>query len=289
MKKKVRFILNPHSGMFSKKSLLMQLTSSVGKEFDSEILVTNGKGDAYQIAKKSVDLGFDAVVSVGGDGTNHEIGQALVNTNVALGMIPSGSGNGLARHLKIPKDFHESLQILKRFNVQSIDTIKVNNAYVLGIAGVGFDAHIAWKFEDSKIRGPLSYIKWILQEYPLYKEKTYELIIDGQPLEKKGLIVSFANGSQYGNDFKIAKEAVMNDGIMQVVILKTPPVYELPEILVRFKNGSLIDSKYYESISCKEVILKTKKIQAHLDGEPVFFENETKFEIHPHSLNVIIP
>ena len=288
--KKTRIIINPNSGTDSKKNIDKLIFQYLDQStFDFEIIYTKGPRHATELSKEAAKLGYDLVVAVGGDGTVNEVGKGLIGSNTAMGIIPSGSGNGLAKHLNIPSDLVKAIQVINRFHCTSIDTVQINNDHFLGIAGIGFDAHIAWKFAKSKQRGFWSYAALVFQDYPNYSPQFFKMVIDGKPVMKKGLLVSFANSSQYGNDFKIAPQAKLNDGFLQIVILRNPSFYELPDILMKLRNGTIAHSKYYESICCKEVSIRKKKLMAHIDGEPVFFEDGIQLKVLPKSLKVLNP
>lgn len=287
---KTRVVINPKSGTDNKKNMEGLISQYLDSSlFDVEIFYTNGPHHATELSKEAAMLGYGLVLAVGGDGTVNEVGKGLIGTQTAIGIVPSGSGNGLAKHLNLSSDPKEALQIINQFQHVLIDTIQINNDYFIGIAGIGFDAHIARQFATCKKRGFWSYAKLVLREYPYYSSQMFEMEIDGKPVRKEGLLISFANSSQYGNDIKVAPQADLCDGYLNLVILKRPPLYALPDILFKLRKGTLTQSKYYESICCKEVIVHTHELTAHIDGEPVFFENGIKLKVLPKSLKVIVP
>jgi diacylglycerol kinase (ATP) len=242
-----------------------------------------------ELSIKAAKNGYDIIVGVGGDGTINEVARGIINTTCLLGIIPCGSGNGFANNLKIPKNPIDALKLINASNYSTIDTVNINDKFFLGIAGIGFDAHIAKKFIDLKRRGLWSYAKIVLKEFFKYKSNNFELIIDGNKINKEAFVISFAKSSQYGNDFKIAPLAKVDDGYLQIAILKYPPLYAILNVILKLKNGYIYKSKYYETIKCKSVIVKHKNILAHLDGEPFHFENEMHLKIYPKSLKIIMP
>ncbi len=287
---KTRVVINPKSGTDSKKNMERLISQLLDQSvFDFEIFYTNGPNHATELSKEAALLGYGLVLAVGGDGTVNEVGKGLIGSDTAMGIIPSGSGNGLAKHLNISSDPKIAIQIINRFQSIPIDTIQINNDQFIGIAGIGFDAHIARQFAMCKKRGFWSYATLVLQEYPYYSPRFFEMEIDGTWVRKEGLLISFANSSQYGNDIKIAPQASLCDGYLNIIILKSPPVYALPDVLMKLRNGTITHSKYYESICCKEVVVHTNKLIAHIDGEPVFFENGIRLKVLPKSLKVIVP
>ena len=287
---KTRVVINPKSGTDSKKNMERLISQLLDQSvFDFEIFYTNGPNHATELSKEAALLGYGLVLAVGGDGTVNEVGKGLIGSDTAMGIIPSGSGNGLAKHLNISSDPKIAIQIINQFQSIPIDTIQINNDQFIGIAGIGFDAHIARQFAMCKKRGFWSYATLVLQEYPYYSPRIFEMEIDGTWVRKEGLLISFANSSQYGNDIKIAPQANLCDGYLNIVILKRPPFYALPDVLMKLRNGTITHSKYYESIRCKEVVVHTNKLIAHIDGEPVFFENGIRLKVLPKSLKVIVP
>jgi diacylglycerol kinase (ATP) len=288
-KKKIRFIINPKSGTKNKEKIEKLIHQYIDKsKFDYKILYTKEPHHATILSKQAADLGYDMVIAIGGDGTINEVGKGLINSDTAMGIIPTGSGNGLARNLNIPIDPLKNIDLINKSQTTFIDTCQINNDVFLGIAGIGFDAHIALKFANSKTRGLWSYIYLVFKEYHKYKPQTYELIIDDKKIIKDALLISFAKSSQYGNNIKIAPKAKLNDGYLQVVILKNPPFYKISSILFRLKNGSIDKSKYYEVFSCKKVVIKQNNLIAHIDGEPAYFENGINIKVNPNSLKILI-
>ncbi|MFA6118499.1 MAG: YegS/Rv2252/BmrU family lipid kinase [Parachlamydiales bacterium] len=290
IKEKIYFIINPKSGTSNKKNIekLIHRFVDVSK-YHYEIEYTHGPNHATSLSAKAVELGYNIIVGVGGDGTINEVAKGLINTTSILGIIPCGSGNGVANHLKIPKDPILALKLINRSTFSIIDTVNVNDKFFLGIAGIGFDAHIAGKFANMKKRGFLSYAKLVLLEFFKYKSNNFELIIDGDSINKEGFLLSFAKSTQYGNDIKIAPLAKIDDGHLQIAILKYPPFYAILDIILKLKNGSIHKSKYYETIKCKTLMVKNYNTLAHLDGEPHHFEGQMDFKVFPKSLKIITP
>lgn len=289
-KKNIRFIVNPISGTNKKKNIKSIIEQTIDLSlYNMDICITEYPKHATFLCEDAVKLQYDVVVAVGGDGTINEVGKGLVGSDTLLGIIPMGSGNGLATHLKIPKNVVGALSLINQNNFISIDTFKINDKISLGMAGIGFDAHVAWKFSNSKARGRWSYVSLILKDYPQYKPKSFELIVDGHKVIKEALLLSFANASQYGNNIKIATSAKLDDGFIEIAILKNPPFYIIPLVFMMLKKGNISKSKYYEIIRCKQVEVHEKNIVAHIDGEPNFFTKGMKIEVFPKSLNVIVP
>lgn len=290
MKKRIRFIVNPISGVGRQKVIEKLIASRLDKGlYDAEIVYTERPRHAIELCKNAVEDCADIVVAVGGDGSVNETGRSLVGSNSALAIIPTGSGNGLARHLRIPMNLEKAMDAINAGRTISIDTVKINNEVFLGMAGVGFDAHIGWEFAKFGKRGFSSYVKVIVREFPRYRAMDYELEIDGKKYTRTAFLVSFANGSQYGNNAVIAPNADLQDGMIDVCILKKFPLYQLPFIAFRLFNKSMNRSKYVETLRGSKVMVKQRATTAHIDGEPAELGNVLNIEVQPMSLKVIVP
>ncbi|MCF6241254.1 MAG: diacylglycerol kinase family lipid kinase [Bacteroidales bacterium] len=290
MKKKLLYIVNPISGAHKKKSIEQIINQSTDKKlFDCEIVRTQYAGHAFELAQNAVQQNYDIVAAVGGDGTLNEIGKALSGSDTAMGIIPKGSGNGLARYLKIPLSVSKAVKIINSLHYFQIDTVRINEFFYLNVAGIGFDAHIAHLFSKSKKRGFQSYAKLVLKEFRKYEGQNYRLIIDEQKFNTENtFMLSFANSSQFGNNAHIAPMAKINDGFIDVCILKKFPDFRSPEIILKLYTRSLIKSKYYEIYKAKKIELSSDiDLLGHVDGEPVYFGKKLQIEILPKSLNVI--
>ncbi|GAO30906.1 diacylglycerol/lipid kinase family protein [Geofilum rubicundum] len=156
MRKKILFIINPVSGIGRQKSIEGLILNDMDKQqWQTEIIFTTHKGHAYELSIRAAGF-YNIVVAVGGDGTVNEVGRGLIGSKTALGIIPTGSGNGLARHLEIPFKINRALKALNNPIIKPIDVIKINDYYSLNVAGIGFDAFISHKFATKKNRGPLA-------------------------------------------------------------------------------------------------------------------------------------
>jgi diacylglycerol kinase (ATP) len=290
MKKSVCFIVNPISGVGRQKVIEKLVAEKLDKSrFEHRIVYTAGPKHAIELSRQCADNGCDIVVAVGGDGSVNEAGRGLIGTNTALAIIPAGSGNGLARHLHIPVNLVKAIEVINHGNEISMDTVRMNGERFLGMAGIGFDAHIGWEFAKFGKRGFYSYIKVVMREYPKYKAQQYELEIDGKKYERHSFLISFANGSQYGNNAAICPGANLQDGLLDICILREFPLYAIPMLAYRLFNKKMHESKYIEIIRGKKVVVKQPATTAHIDGEPVEIGNVIDIEVDPLSLKVISP
>lgn len=289
-KKRVSVIVNPIAGKGEKETSIEQIGEHLrGMGFDVEMLVTQGPRHATTLAKEALERHADVIAVVGGDGSVNEVGEALIGTEVALAIIPMGSGNGLARHLQIPLHTSKAIDLLESGEVQCIDTVQINDRSYLGVAGVGFDAEVSWSFATAAKRGFFTYFLTVLKLLPGYKAIPYKLIVDGKPLSRRAFLISFANSSQFGNGASISPKAKISDGYLDLVIVKKFPFYSVVEMVYRLFNRTLDRSKYVEIIRCKKIDIVKPDLKAHIDGEPILFSEGVHIRVLPSSLKVIVP
>jgi diacylglycerol kinase (ATP) len=287
---KIRFIINPKSGT-GKKNILPGLIESIldKKLFDAEISFTQAAGHATQLAKEAVEKNYDIVVAVGGDGSVNETAKSLVHTDTALGIIPTGSGNGMARHLGIPVNPEKAIHLFNNFKFDIIDTLKVNDHFCIGTIGVGFDAHVAHLFANATKRGYSTYVKLVLAEFSSFKEKSFSIIVDGNTYEKDCYLLTFANSSQFGNNALIAPAADVKDGIIEISMIRKFPAFVAPGLIYRLMKNSIHRSKYFSELRGKKVQLKNSTtLKGHIDGEPVIFKNDLNIDVDRLSLKVVV-
>ena len=271
MKKKIVFIMNPISGTSDKKDIPYLIEELLDKEqFDYSIRETEYAGHAYEIAKESKEQGIDIVVAVGGDGTVNEVGRALVHSNTALGIIPTGSGNGLARHLLIPMKIKGAIQVLNDCEITDLDYGIINEHPFFCTCGVGFDAFISEKFAEAGKRGPITYLENILKEGLKYKPETYEIEAENGTIKKKAFLISCANASQYGNNAYIAPQASMSDGMIDVIIMEPFDALEASQISIEMFNKTLDKNNKIKTFRSKEIKIYRKAPGViHYDGDPI--------------------
>lgn len=291
MKKKILFIINPISGIGKQKKVEQALETYLDKEkFDYQINYTSYAHHATALSLAAVLKGFDIVVAVGGDGSINDCVKGLVSTGVTLGIIPAGSGNGLARCLNLPLSVEDAIKCINNQKSMDMDSIKLNDTVYASIAGVGFDALIAKEFAKTHTRGFQPYLKLVLQHYPQYKQQDYTLIIDGKEITTQALFISFANSTQFGFNTEIAPNAELDDGLIDVVIVKKPPLPLLLWTAQLLFFNQFDKSIYVETHQARHIVVKNNgKIGVNLDGEYTEFNGDLDFSIEEKSLNVIIP
>jgi diacylglycerol kinase (ATP) len=289
-KRKICFIINPISGIGRQKTIEKLIGEALDLAlFDPVIVYTEAPKHATTLAKKAASDGFDIVVAVGGDGSVNEVAKGLIGTPAAMAILPAGSGNGLARHLRIPMNLKKAMLVLQQGISKKMDTIQFNEEYFVNVAGVGFDAHIGWEFSRFGKRGFSSYLKVITKELPALKTQRFELILNGQSIYKDAYLISFANGSQWGNNAYIAPLADITDGVMDVVIIKKFSWLKSVPLGYKLFRKKIHTATSVEIIKTKEIILKQKNNIAHIDGEPIETGQTILIKVNPLSLNVIVP
>jgi YegS/Rv2252/BmrU family lipid kinase len=245
--------------------------------------------DQFQEIAKQIETGDHShVIAVGGDGTVNAVAACLVGKNKVLGIIPAGSGNGLARSLGISMDPSKAIQEMAAASAVYIDFGLVNNRPFFCTSGIGFDARIGALFSNSKRRGLFSYISITLKELFLYRAESYEIRMNDDIFVRKAFLLTVANAGQYGNDFYIAPEAKMSDGLFHLVILKPFSVFTVFGILFRILNKEAHLSPYIETHSASNIFVKRLHAGSiHFDGEPVQDEKEIRFNIQVRALKVL--
>ena len=289
-KKRLLYIVNPVSGR-GRQDILLSLLDKYknSHRIVCDIKYTESAGHAVQISKDSC-LQYDALIAVGGDGSINEVAQGLINTGTALGVVPTGSGNGFARHLKIPMKMEKAVEAIHRFNTMRIDTAEVNGHPYVNVAGIGFDARIAHKFAAFSKRGFLSYARITVSELHRFKPLNVRILTDDNQQEVSVFLISIANGSQFGNNAYIAPGASMQDGKLNAVLLNRFPYASAPALAARLFIKSLDKSKHINARMTEHITLEKKgEILAHLDGEPYTFHDKVEISVRPSSLKVIVP
>ncbi|PKP47120.1 MAG: diacylglycerol kinase [Bacteroidetes bacterium HGW-Bacteroidetes-11] len=290
---RIQFLVNPTSGVNqSRKALLADIAKEVldASRFTWEVSFSESSGHMRELSQNAAASGVDIIVAVGGDGTVNQVVKGMYGSEAVLAIIPAGSGNGLAHHLHIPADIAAALKIINLCQVKAVDTCFINDELFVSIAGVGFDALVAKKFAVAKHRGFLSYLGIVTNEYTYYRPRKYKLTIDGQLYRREALFVSFANTNQFGYNTIIAPDAKIDDGLIDVCIMKKVPLILAPGIVGLLLTRKIDSSNYIEIIKAKEVSFTRRKNRVvNIDGEPVKLTKNIHVRVNPASLKVIVP
>lgn len=282
--KKAKVIINPKAGKRIKlnynKIVLNHLDATV---FDYEIILTQKQGDAYEFASQAVKDGYDLVIGVGGDGTINEIAHALVGTETHLGVVPIGSGNGLARHLTLPLNPKEAIKRINRFKTDVIDTGLFNGKTFTCTAGIGFEGEISKKFESNKKRGFVSYSALVFKSFGAFNSFETK---DGS--QKNLLTYCVANASQYGNNTYIAPKASIQDGLLDFIGLEKFRAINLPHIAWQlFRQTIDRNHMHHHSQNTEAKVEFNRLLPAHVDGEYIGDFDSFEAKIVPASLKIV--
>jgi YegS/Rv2252/BmrU family lipid kinase len=288
LKKKIVFIINPISGGKSKALLPNFIEQYLDHTlFSYQIYYTDGIGHAKKLTGDLL-ADYDVFVAVGGDGTINEIASVLVGSNKYLGIIPMGSGNGLATFLNIPFEAKKAIEVINKQHSTRMDSATLNGHPIFNVSGIGFDAQISTRFARDASRGLWGYIRNTFAEIMNYQAQWYTLSQDGKTIQRKAFMISLANSSQYGNNAHISPEASITDGLLDICVLKPFPLYLFPYLAYQMFSKKAHRSSYLEIFKVKEAnIHRDLPGPVHLDGEPIELGTELHLLVKPASLNVI--
>ncbi|MFM9026434.1 MAG: diacylglycerol/lipid kinase family protein [Bacteroidota bacterium] len=291
MKKSIRFIINPRSGTSEKKELPELIRSVIDRDrFDTDIRFTERAGHAALLAEESVSSGTDIVAVAGGDGSVNEVTGPLLHSKSALAILPFGSGNGLARHLSIPLETKRALELINSGEGKMIDAFIAGSHVGIGTFGLGFDAHVAHLFAQSKTRGYSTYVKLVLGEFIRYKPISLHITLKGESKTVSPFLFTVANSSQFGNNAVIAPGADISDGLLDIATVNPFPIYAAPGLIYRLISNKLQFSGYYSRYLADEISFSNyETIKAHIDGEPVEIQGDFSVKIIPGSIRIIVP
>jgi diacylglycerol kinase (ATP) len=289
MKPGILFIINPIAG-HKKGPALQKLveSSALSEKYNVQVATTERRGHAIELSAKAAEEGYYCVIAVGGDGTVNETARALTGTETALAIIPAGSGNGLARHLHFSANPAEALYRIINGKKTAIDTLMINDRLSLNVSGFGFDGYVAWLFDKSGKRGLNNYTSIALKEYLRYKAIDFKIELDNTSIGERAHMVVIANASQFGNAAVIAPDADLKDGLMDVIIVKKPPIHLMPSLFYKLFTGKLKSDQYTSMYKCKTLTAAVSHpVHLHIDGEPNEPVQKIITEIKPLSLKVI--
>jgi len=289
LKRKILFVINPISGGKAKYNFPEKIDKYLDKtKFEYECVFTEYHGHGSVLAAEAIKNGADILVAVGGDGTINEVASEVDGTDKLMGIIPFGSGNGLARSLGIPVGDVQAIRRINNFHVSKIDTGTFNGKKFFNMAGVGFDAQISSRFAENIKRGLINYIKIVFSEVSNYDCQDYHLNIDGKDYEFKAFMISIANSSQYGNNAHISPFASLEDGLLDICIVKPFPLYIFPALALRMFRKNSHKSNYLEIIQGRKIIItRSHEAAVHLDGDPFSMGTILNIGVNTHSLNIL--
>lgn len=288
---KVMLIINPISGTGNKAGVeetVEKVMVELGHDLD--VRYTGARGDATRLAEEATRKGYYGVLACGGDGTVNETARALCGTDTALGILPAGSGNGLARHLHIPVDISLALKVIAANNIVDSDYGTVNNIPFFCTFGMGFDAAVSHRFARQNRRGLLSYVKSAISEYVQYRPRTYTVSANGKLLTEKAFLVAVCNASQWGNNAYIAPEADITDGLLDITIVHSGTAIDTAVMGMDIFTGYISKNTMVHTFRAPAcVIYRNDEGEAHVDGEPMILPDILDVKCHHQSLKIFTP
>ena len=285
---KIRFIVNPVSGGKDKKQLVRKVLDLLdSQKFTPEVVWTDHAGHGTELARLA---DADIVVAVGGDGTVSEVGQGLAGTGKALGIIPCGSGDGLALHLGISRNPLKATEVLNTGDISPMDIARVNDRPFFCTTGVGFDAVVAWNFARAGRRGLWTYIAESWKAWWSFKPEQYDLDIDGTHWSGRAFLVTVGNCNQWGNQARITPEASVCDGLLDVTVVAPFRLWEMVGLAWRLMTGNAYRCRRVTMLRGRSVTIRREKEgPAHIDGDPCRFGKEISIVLEKAALRVVHP
>jgi YegS/Rv2252/BmrU family lipid kinase len=289
--KRMLLIINPISGTSNKNGLPERIVQKLSEhDIRVDIANTTCRGDATRLAREGIAAGYDAILACGGDGTVNETARALVGSGVTMGIIPAGSGNGLARHICTPIDAMQSLNTIIEGHTSDCDYGTVNDMPFFCTFGVGFDAAVSDRFAASGQRGKISYIKSAFEEFINFKCERYTLTADGKVVADDAFLVACCNASQYGNNAYIAPHASITDGMIDVIVIRKASILQRAMLGIDLISGTIDQNKLIETMRVKHVVIeRSAPGSAHVDGEPVTLGEHLDVKCHAGALRLFTP
>ena len=287
----ILFIVNPIAGGGKAAQAAQTAVSHIdGSRYSFSVEITRQRGDATKLALQAVAAKTDIVVAVGGDGTVNEVARALLGTDTALGIIPCGSGNGLALHIGMPLDTVKAVRIINEGKVEAIDSGTVNGKPFFCTMGVGYDAKVAYEYAQAGTRGMITYVREAVTWWTRYEPEEYTVFTEEETLKVKALLITCANANQWGNNCHIAPDASISDGLLDITIVHPVSIPQGLRLASQLPGHSLNSNANVTSLRSASVrIERAAPDVAHYDGEAYIEEAVLDVKSVPASLKAIIP
>lgn len=299
MSRKIIYVFNPISGTKTKSALLKKIeTATKEKKLQFEFFQANPKGDYEQLHKKIESEKITDVIIIGGDGTVNQVTGALHSCNVKFGIIPAGSGNGLAFTAGISKNTDRALQIIFDAKTKKTDAFLMNDDYACMLSGLGFDAIIAHKFAKNAKRGLTTYAQQTVKHFFKARSYRFEIMLNNFSFLTEAYFISIANSNQFGNNVTIAPKASLNDGLLDIVIAQKMNKARLPlAVLKQIRGNNKLHEVIKENSGKRILYFQTPKLTIknidhaplHIDGEPYKTADEFKIKIIKDCFQLIQP
>jgi len=299
MDRKFIYLINPISGTGGKMLLPEIIRNKTGEQnIPFEILHTNAAGDYTWLKEKIATEKITDIIVCGGDGTVNQVAASVLHTTVNIGIIPMGSGNGLAFAAKIPKRIHKALEVVFAGNAAAVDSFYINQKFSCMLCGLGFDAQVAHDFSKQAKRGLATYVKQSVKNFFSARPYPFELILDEKSLTTEAFFISIANSNQFGNNFTIAPKASLHDGLLDIVVVnKMSKLRMIWSVLKQISNGQVRlyeDKKYHRNdihyFQAKKLSIKNPALAPlHIDGDPAETAASFEIEIIENAFMLLMP
>jgi len=299
MSRKIIYFINPISGTHSKENLIKKIEERTAlQNIPFEILPTNAEGNYFFLKEKISNENITDIVICGGDGTISQIAATLLDEDIKIGIIPMGSGNGLALAAKIPKQIDKALDVIFTGKASYIDSFYINATFSCMLCGLGFDAQVAHEFAKQSKRGLPTYIKQTILNFINVRPWNFEIINKGKSFAAAAYFISIANSNQFGNQFTIAPKASLKDGLLDIIVVKKMSKLRfIWAVLQQVRNGKINDhdeKKFHEKNvlyfqTNKLIIHNLDAAPLHIDGDPSHTSKKFVIEIIPDAFKLIQP
>ena len=285
------FVINPISGDIEKGDTVAEIENfCVAHQFNVSFFKTTGQNDLENLKEHLRTNSYDIVLAVGGDGTVHLVGSALIHSETPMGIIPMGSGNGLSKDIGIPQEILSALEVLLNFNIRPIDTLAVNNRISVHLSDLGFNALVVKLFNEGEKRGPGAYALLAMQQYLTYEPKKFRIQTDTESFTGEAFMVTITNANAYGSNATINPTGVIDDGKFEICLIEPFPKTAALELLYRLYNHTIGTSIYSKIIRCQRAtIYNLENDVTHIDGEPIELGEKIDIKVLPKSLRLIVP
>ncbi len=289
--RKIRFIVNPFSGV-SEKSNLEQLVSDEldAAKFEFEVFYTQAPKHATELCTSALKSDIDIIAVVGGDGTVNEVAKAMLHQTKSLVILPGGSGNGFAMHLGMGRDLRKAIALINDSEEVTIDSGSANGEFFINVAGLGFDGRICNVIQNESKRGIQVYFKSMFREAHKFPFLKATIEIDGQKIEDEFISITIANASMFGYNFTIAPNAELTDGLLDLVLIKKVKRYRYYLNAWRFLDSSILNAPFVQTLKGKEIVIKSEELtDFQIDGEGKGTTQSLNVQIHPSSIRILKP
>jgi diacylglycerol kinase (ATP) len=289
--RRIAFIVNPKAGTNLQRHIRESVDKYLNhKRFEYGFKFTERAEHARELALECIAEGYDIVTAVGGDGSINEVASALVGSSAVLGIVPAGSGNGLAMHLGYGRELDEAIQKLNFSEEKTIDVGLLNGRPFVNLAGIGFDGLVSNLMKGSPWRGFLPYFLKSVEAGLTYTPKNCRIELDDRTVTEKCFAITVANGPMYGYNFQIAPDAQLDDGLFEVVVLRDTPRWQYFAAVPSMLNGKIYDAEFVEHFTSRRVRISAEgKNYVHLDGEGLVVNGDLNFEIQAKALKILVP